>query len=665
MSNALCQSCQGLDFEQLVNTADIPENGVYIAKIGERTAGTRKPTCNLCAFFHQLDPEYTQKFELEVRLVAPIKEVVPYSRYDAVQKTHTMIVPESRAEPFFYVVPKQRMPTELHDNTIRSTVESTGFTLYTDSRGSAASFRLSYVDTAGANWGAIVQRLACCSQQHQACQLKHTSPSRLPYIHLIDCATGKIVRGNLSDTYLALSYVWGPNLAKTTSKDFSLQNMPLTIRDAAKAVLELGRKYLWADRYCINQQDESEKKFMIDNMDLIYESAYATLVAFHGDHDQSGLPGVSIVSREKQPIFDTDKGQLIYSFPGIQSLMENSTWNTRGWTYQEARLSRRCLFFTRYQVYIVCRHSTWSEAVPFDRPEIWATEPLNSQKLDGSLFGQDDHTGFLRDRLEYSKRNLSHGTDQLNAFRGILRRSSFFTLWGVPIVPKESEIDPNTGLALGLLWIKRPYWRKRIHGRNRQRLQSRRRSGYPTWSWTSLDADICQDMPVGWTKYGQYLDGTAVSFPRNEANIQFWCFVNGTTLSLHDVIRTCDSPILPEYSRALLIEGDFIQLQYKPSRGCRLFDEWIDFEQDLSIEDSALASTSAGEDDEKKVEALILIQWEDEQLSMHTIRFVLMVVHWLDHDHAERVGLLTQCDEEFPCDSERNLPRKRKRFILQ
>src|SRR6266536_380356 len=91
----------------------------------------------------------------------------------------------------------------------------------------------------------------------------------LPYVSLIDCATGNIVKGSLSHQFLALSYVWGPQNEppELNSVDyFSLQNAPLTVRDAAKAVLEIGRRYLWVDRYCINQQDESEKKMMIENM---------------------------------------------------------------------------------------------------------------------------------------------------------------------------------------------------------------------------------------------------------------------------------------------------------------------------------------------------------------------------------------------------------------
>ena len=442
---------------------------------------------------------------------------------------------------------------------------------------------------------------------------------------------------------------------------FSLQDAPLTVRDAAKAVLELGRRYLWVDRYCINQQDEDERKTMIDSMDLIYESADATIVALHGDHNQSGLPGVSTQSRATQPTFDTGTGQLIYSFPAIMSLIENSKWNTRGWTYQEARLSRRCLFFSRYQVYLVCRHSTWSEAVPFDPVTNWITKLLNSQNLDGALFGEDSYRGWQRDRLEYSKRILSHETHVLYAFKGILRRSSFVTLWGVPIMPKTSDINPNVGFSLGLLWIKRQSW-EQSYIRNRKSLYSCRRSGFPTWSWTSLHADICQERFGNQSKYSQYLNGTTVCFPENEANIQFWCIVDGHLLSLRDATAMIDSPILPEYSRQLHVDGEFIRVCRRSTGLYKLFDEWRYVGHDLSA-DETVASTENTTVTE--VEALVLIQWADAQKRRGTKRFVLMLVQWLDEDHAERIGLLTHYRDEFQCDAIDNLPRIRKKFILQ
>lgn len=553
MSNPLCQGCQGLDFQQLVNNTEIPMTGVEIVEVGKRSMRRRKKYCNLCHFFRQLGPDYAKNYTLHVRLFTCIMQGY-LSIGGPLGNTNAEARSDVPLQPFFCVIRKNARLT--YDSNVESEIKAAGIACYTPREGITA-FQLCAVDSMSVNWEAIKRQLEFCSQHHPSCRQEKAHLSRLPYISLIDCANGSIVKGSLSNQFLALSYVWGTKNETTNSMDhFSLQNAPFTIRDAAKAVLELGRRYLWVDRYCINQEDGAEKKTMIDNMDLIYESADATLVALHGDNDQSGLPGVSTLSRNKQPTVDTDTGQLIYSFPTIESLIEGSQWNTRGWTYQEARLSRRCLFFSRYQVYLVCRDSTWSEAVPFDPVTNWVTKLLNSQKLESTLFGIDIHRGWLRDRLEYSKRNLSHETDALDAFRGVLRRSSFITLWGVPVMPEASNIDPNVGFSLGLLWTKRPTWQGKNHVRSRQRYSSGRRANFPTWSWTSLHADISQDVYGTTSKYGQYLIGATVCFPENRANIQFSCVINGYIFPLPDAIAITNSPILPEHSRELYVEGD-------------------------------------------------------------------------------------------------------------
>ena len=348
----------------------------------------------------------------------------------------------------------------------------------------------------------------------------------------------------------------------------------------------------------------------------------------------------------------------MYSFSEIMSSIEKSKWNTRGWTYQEARLSRRCLFLSRYQVYLLCRHSTWSEAVPFDPVTDSITKLLNSQKLDGTLFGVDSYKDLWRDRLEYSKRNLSRATDELDAFRGILRRSSFITFWGVPIVPETSDINPNVGFALGLLWTPRPSCQGASPLITRQNLSRSRRPGFPTWSWTSLHADIYQDLFGEQSQYGRYLTGSTVCFPENEANVQFWCFADGHPLSLRDAIPMSDSPILPEYSRKLLVEGDIIRVRRNSKGLCELFNEGKSFEPDVFDMEPASQNIPTELDD------LILIQWVDAQHRRGTKRFVLMLLHWIDKDHAERIGLLTHYRHEFQCDLIHNIPRVRKIFIL-
>jgi hypothetical protein len=180
---------------------------------------------------------------------------------------------------------------------------------------------------------------------------------------------------------MTLSYVWGSQEVgrkRRALRKFSAEKIPLTVRDAIQVVRSLGRKYLWVDRYCIDQDNASEKEFMIRNMDLIYENSETTIVASYGEDDQSGLPGVSTVLRTQQPSFETANGRFISSCPPISTMIANAKWNSRGWTYQEARLSRRCLFFSEYQAYFVCRQSTWSEAVSFDPSSSSLTELLNS-----------------------------------------------------------------------------------------------------------------------------------------------------------------------------------------------------------------------------------------------------------------------------------------------
>ena len=147
------------------------------------------------------------------------------------------------------------------------------------------------------------------------------------------------------------------------------------------------------------------------------------------------------------------QGCLISSYPPIKTVLNTSVWATRGWIYQEARLSRRCLFFTEYQVYGVCRETTRSEAVLSESHHCWISLGLNYRRLNAKLYGEGNAImdGLIQDRFSFSRRRLTYESDILDAFRGMLNRSLFVTFWGVPITLPGAEMDPHTGLALGLL----------------------------------------------------------------------------------------------------------------------------------------------------------------------------------------------------------------------
>lgn len=81
-------------------------------------------------------------------------------------------------------------------------------------------------------------------------------------------------------------------------------------------------------------------------MDQIYRNALTTIVVVDADNAESGLRGVSYPKR-LQYRFRTDAGILVSTFPHVFHALSSSTWVTRGWTYQEAVLSRSFIFFTK------------------------------------------------------------------------------------------------------------------------------------------------------------------------------------------------------------------------------------------------------------------------------------------------------------------------------
>jgi hypothetical protein len=131
--------------------------------------------------------------------------------------------------------------------------------------------------------------------------------------------------------------------------------LPPTIEDAITVVECLGLNYLWIDRYCINQQNDEEKLVQLPKMNQIYEASEVTIVAAAGSDPSYGLPGVSTRKRKSRQISGkVGNYELRSTLNDPCEAMETSVWNMRGWTYQEALLSRRCLVFTENQIYFEC-----------------------------------------------------------------------------------------------------------------------------------------------------------------------------------------------------------------------------------------------------------------------------------------------------------------------
>jgi hypothetical protein len=117
----------------------------------------------------------------------------------------------------------------------------------------------------------------------------------------------------------------------------------------------LGYKYLWVDKYCIDQTNADEKNDQIGQMDLVYLSAELTIVAGMGNNSEAGLPGVSSVVRKCQVKAYHGEHLFVSLMSNPKRVIMDEPWSSRGWTFQEAMFSRRLLIFTHQQVYFECR----------------------------------------------------------------------------------------------------------------------------------------------------------------------------------------------------------------------------------------------------------------------------------------------------------------------
>lgn len=206
-----------------------------------------------------------------------------------------------------------------------------------------------------------------CQMEHgnrcnQGTTLKETAVDGLK---VIDCEKELVVGHEGDGSYLALSYVWGRTEGSRT--DTSLALAPGVVRDAMELTRKLGYKFLWVDRYYIDQSNHDEVLSQVGRMDVIYENATMTIVAASGEDDNYGLPGVGTGDsslRTAQPATSIDGLTLISSLPEVTHCVERSKWATRGWTYQEALLSKRCLLFFPSQMFFACRTMCRSETLP-------------------------------------------------------------------------------------------------------------------------------------------------------------------------------------------------------------------------------------------------------------------------------------------------------------
>ncbi|VUC23034.1 unnamed protein product [Clonostachys rosea] len=349
----------------------------------------------------------------------------------------------------------------------------------------------------------------CLSHEnHNLCR-QDDGGSRLQGLRLVDVENMCIwdTDGQETPPFATLSYVWGTEPFLRLVKDnldtllepgsLRKASLPLTISDAMEVCRNLHIRYIWIDSLCIIQDDESDMIEIIDSMDSIYRQSILTIVAAAGVNAHAGIPGVrpgtrTLVQQQLEvrgvPLIDSVdhrqvRMQTQYEEP---EWIAGTPWAQRAWTFQEALVSRRILFFTAELVYWSCREGLLSE------------DTVEHSEFQQGTFSKWSHVRLddTFSKLEYqhiattfSRRRLTFESDMGRAYLGTQnyldkKWSGQMFSWGIP----------HGAFGSILVWEWAFYTsRRRRQGTHpiKQADGTIARVAFPTWSW------------MGWIEGGQ------------------------------------------------------------------------------------------------------------------------------------------------------------------
>lgn len=161
----------------------------------------------------------------------------------------------------------------------------------------------------------------------------------------------------------------------------------------------------------------------------------------------------------------------------IKQDIKTATWSTRGWTYQEAQLSRRILYFTPRYWFFDCPRFTHSE-------DGWSGVRIRFDALEGSA--KEKAEGRYRCWVgvveEFTKRHFTVETDVLDALRGIEAaveegEGGLRFRWGI--------CDKNIGMEM--LWTA-------VKGRVVKRVVKEGAAEAPSWTWVRWKGEVGRDL---------------------------------------------------------------------------------------------------------------------------------------------------------------------------
>jgi hypothetical protein len=273
----------------------------------------------------------------------------------------------------------------------------------------------------------------------------------------------------------------------------SIEHLPHTIRDAVRLCSQLKICYLWVDALCILQDhDAAEWSEEAENMDKIYGFAAFTLAVTSSADSNDGFLNME---QQQSPdvcasVYATMAHHRLQLAPkSLQEVKRRSPLDTRGWAFQEERLSPRIVHFTSFGVFWTClsghRSELDTDLLPNKRGQPWSyfqdfSSPEYEDFGDGTIMVKGINQMWSQVIEAYSVREFTKRQDRLPALSGLARK------YLTEIQTEEQDVQYLAGhwsnsLHSELLWI----LASQVQGKwDREKVT--RLDFAPSWSWVSV-----------------------------------------------------------------------------------------------------------------------------------------------------------------------------------
>ncbi|KAK0618910.1 hypothetical protein B0T14DRAFT_602848 [Immersiella caudata] len=263
----ICDACRKIDFSIALDASDQGklggrENGMVLDSDARRFALVGQKNCSLCSLLSPQDTGLGSHLELLGRVKLPLI-ASSYLR--------------NRTGPFYEYLQRETFGSlNMKDSVVLGL--GSGRSLALDAHGGSVVCRWARDSEPGFMKPQVVapafdaQRARAwiedCEENHEQTCTEPDQFTAVPGMRFIDCDICKVVNADPSSKWVTLSYRWGPQ-TKDPSIVHDLSRASPTVRDAMTVARGLGYRYLWVDKYCINQHSALERDDQIQKMDLI------------------------------------------------------------------------------------------------------------------------------------------------------------------------------------------------------------------------------------------------------------------------------------------------------------------------------------------------------------------------------------------------------------